>query len=247
MSAVSGKSTLDVIERRFVEEFGFRLGGPVQSVAALALAVCFVAGLFRLRECARRREFIIVAICLGVPLLFRPAYYYPRFFMFLCPLLFVATLPIAQVLERVRRPSVRLALALSMCVTMWALPQPFSMRPSADVRTASASLVAFARSADRVVIDNFLAGSQYYLPRDVKPIYVNTNRAIPTGTNVVMIGYASDVTSQAPIGFNEVARALGRDLNISVYVADGRHNSLPTADESWDASHNRPVVVRANR
>jgi hypothetical protein len=98
-----------------------------------------------------------------------------------------------------------------------------------------------------VVIDNFLAGSQYYLPRDVKPIYVNTNRAIPTGTNVVMIGYASDVTSQAPIGFNEVARALGRDLNISVYVADGRHNSLPTADESWDASHNRPVVVRANR
>ena len=222
LSAISGKSTLAVIEQRFLEDLGFGMLGRLQWAAAAALTACLVAGLFRLRARERWRVPIIVAISLGLPLLLRPAFFYPRFFLFLCPLLFVAALPLAHALENVRRPSARLALGFSMSLALWALPQPFAMRPLIDVRTASALLAAAARPGDAVVIDNFLAGSQYYLPSSLKPTYVSARRGIPAGTDVLMVGYAPDTPAQVPIGYNEIAWALGRDLNICVYVADDR-------------------------
>jgi hypothetical protein len=223
LSAISGKSTLAIIEQRFVDDFGFRLPGRLQWAAAGALAACFITGLFRLRDRARWRVLIIVAICLGVPLLSRTAFFYPRYFIFLCPLLFVATLPLAHVLEGVPWLSARIGLAFMICLAVWALPKPFAMRPSIDVRAASASLAASARSGDVVVIDNFLAVSQYYLPLDLQPTYVNTTRGIPPGTDVLMIGYTAGAPATAPSGFSEIARALGRDMKICIFVADDRN------------------------
>jgi hypothetical protein len=221
-SAISGHSTFAVIEQRFVEELGFRLPGRLQWVAAAAIAGCFILGLFRLQTRARHRVLVLIGISIGVPLLLRPAFFYPRFFVFLLPLFFVAALPIARTIERLPWPPARLAAAVAMAIVVWAVPKPFAMRPSFDVRAAAAALTASARPGDAIVVDNFLAVSQYYLPATLHPTYVNTKRGIPARTDVLMIGTTAGESTAAPTGFTEVARNPGRDMTISVYVADDR-------------------------
>lgn len=219
MSKTAGRGSFPVIFTMFGEELGFRFAVAAMRWAALALlTACWIAGLRRLPRAERRTVLILVAVALMIPILMRPAYLYPRFFIGLLPLLFPAAIPLGQFLDRHRTAGTVAAVALA--ALLWALPRPWAIEPVVDLRGAARTVRDASRPGERIAVDNFLTGLAFY-DLGATAVFVSTDRdGVPADVSLFVRSFTLDQPARLPTGFVELARLPGRES----YIVIGRRS-----------------------
>lgn len=189
----------------------------IASAAAAIFLSCWIAGLTALSSTDRRRILIVLTMAIGVPLLMRPVFVGSRFFIHLLPLAFVATLPIAHGLARLRPAGIRYAATALALAGLWAIPQPYRRLPSVNLRDAIAELARQAQPADRIAIDNACVSARVYVPDSLRPVYVNMGRPLTVDADVLVScrGRADQWPGYAP-----VAVVPGENISVVIYRRD---------------------------
>jgi hypothetical protein len=209
-----------VVPLRFVEALGFDLHGAPEWIAFAIILGLIVLGTVMLAPAARRRFSVLLLVGIGLPLLLRPVYFYPRFFLHLTPLLFVATLPLAAALRRVE-VSWRVPLALVAAVAVWAWPQPWRHLPAADLRGACQSARRLVRPGEAIFVESFYTAIRVCLdgvPTHVAPL----GRQMPPDARVLISGNSHGALPLAYPGYHVVERIPGREIDMEIYAIDGR-------------------------
>jgi hypothetical protein len=213
-----------VIKERFLYEIAFRLPGLSGVVIILFSIVGFICGLASLKSDDKRTVVLILLVAVGLPLLFRPVYLYPRFFIHLVPLLFVIVLPIAWIAERGFHKEVATAVSVGIVAILWALPKPWDMPANVDLRSTAQVLSTASGSGKQIVAHSFLQrGLVFYLPNN--PIrFINLSTGVPSNADVLVQQWETQDVEPNFIGFAPVARLPGREHTVTIYK---RETQLP--------------------
>ena len=201
----------------FLHDFGFRLGGTFDGVAVTLLAAAVLVGAAMVPPVERLRIALVLAVAIGLPLLLRSVYFYPRYLMHLLPLLWLGAVPVAWVLERLLPRSVAAGTAIALGIGLWALPHPWSMGSVVDLRKTAQILTEAAARGRTVVAESTLRGMLFYGTGD--RVRYHSLAAIPPDAEVIARSYAPGDLQPPPPGFREMARAPGSDVVVVIYEA----------------------------
>lgn len=214
MSSASASSLAEAFWQRCLVDFGFRCTGSLGVAVNILVAGLAATGLLFLDVAERRRVLVILLLAGVVPVLFRPVYLYPRYFMHLTPLWYIPMLPLGLVLDRLLRPRAALATAIGLILLSMLVVRPWAQLPMVDLR----SLASFCRdgkeSDPSCVIDSSLRGASVYgLTPETKVL--NLGYGIPPDTRRVALPIARG--SVEPDGFESVRVLPGWDTTIVIY------------------------------
>ncbi len=158
----------------------------------------------------------MVGMSVILPILLRPVFLYPRFFIHIISLLWLASLPVSVLLERLRPRLLAASVAVALVAGLWALPTPWRTEPVVNLREAASLLSRATARGERAAADSGLRGIMFYLTGN-RVRYINLERGVPPGTQVIARGYLTERIPLLPPGFQEIARLPGREVVVVMY------------------------------
>ncbi len=202
-----------IVERFTLELSLHHAGWPGVALTALS-AGTVIASVISLPATARRPLLVILATAVALPVLMKPVYLYPRFFLHVLPALascagwFIG----ARLLRGRPVPGALMLLGL---LALCAWTGPSDRLPPVDLRAAAA--VARSERAlrgDHFAIDTFLVSAMRFYNHDAGRI-ANVSHPVPDDVDELLVAAAPDEEkSKIPAGFDVERRLPGREHDV---------------------------------